>query len=149
MTLEADRGAGLPTVCPFVAFADDRDLRAAEPDHRHRCYAEPRPSSRALAHQARFCLSPGFTSCPTFQDWASREAAHVADGTPAMARAGRDQGGPFEQDPAAVASFGTPPGRPAHATNDLAPGRGVPGEDGVARADGEREDAEPEDAEPE
>ncbi|MDP9270157.1 MAG: hypothetical protein M3P14_04160, partial [Chloroflexota bacterium] len=68
MTLAADRGAGLPMVCPFVAFADERDLRAAEPDHRHRCYAEPRPAPRALAHQTRYCLSPGFTSCPTFQD---------------------------------------------------------------------------------
>lgn len=79
MTLPADRGAGLPMVCPFVAFADERDLRAAEPDHRHRCYAEPRPAPRALAHQTRYCLSPGFTSCPTFQDWATREAARVAD----------------------------------------------------------------------
>jgi LysM repeat protein len=79
MTLAADRGAGLPMVCPFVAFADERDLRAAEPDHRHRCYAEPRPAPRALAHQTRYCLSPGFTSCPTFQDWATREAARVAD----------------------------------------------------------------------
>lgn len=66
-------------VCPFVAFADERDLRAAEPDHRHRCFAEPRPAPRALAHQTRYCLSPGFTSCPTFQDWATREAAQVAD----------------------------------------------------------------------
>jgi LysM repeat protein len=79
MTLAADRGAGLPMVCPFVAFADERDLRAAEPDHRHRCYAEPRPAPRALAHQTRYCLSPGFTSCPTFQDWATREAARVSD----------------------------------------------------------------------
>src|SRR5439155_27183721 len=41
--------------------------------------------------------------------------------------------------------------RPGQATNDLAPGRGAPGEDGVARADGERDDAngEPEDAGPE
>ena len=86
MTFEADRGAGLPTACPFVAFADERDLRAVRPDHRHRCYAEPRPASRALAHQTRFCLSPGFTSCPTFQDWANREAAHVADeAVPTMA----------------------------------------------------------------
>jgi len=79
MTFEADRGAGLPTACPFVAFADERDLRAVRPDHRHRCYAESRPASRALAHQTSFCLSPGFTSCPTFQDWANREAAQVAD----------------------------------------------------------------------
>lgn len=90
MTLDADRRVGLPTVCPFVAFADERDLRAAEPDHRHRCYAEPQPSPRALAHQERYCLSPGFTSCPTFQDWAARAAANVADeAVPASAAASR------------------------------------------------------------
>jgi LysM repeat protein len=63
--------------CPFVAFADDRDERADVPDHRHRCYAEIRPAPRALAHQQAFCLSPGFAACPTFQDWARREAARA------------------------------------------------------------------------
>jgi LysM repeat protein len=61
--------------CPFVAFEADRDARADTPDHRHRCYAELRPAPRALAHQEAFCLSPGFAACPTFQDWARREAA--------------------------------------------------------------------------
>jgi LysM repeat protein len=98
MTLAADRGAGLPMVCPFVAFADDRDLRAAEPDHRHRCYAEPRPAPRALAHQTRYCLSPGFTSCPTFQDWATREAARVADEQRVAGSAGRVLPGLFDED---------------------------------------------------
>ncbi len=63
--------------CPFVAFEDDRDARADVPDHRHRCYAEARPAPRALAHQEAFCLSPGFAACPTFQDWARREAARA------------------------------------------------------------------------
>jgi len=72
---------GLPIVdgapaCPFVAFEDDRDARAAVPDHRHRCYAEARPAPRALAHQEAYCLSSAFPVCPTFQDWARREAAH-------------------------------------------------------------------------
>jgi hypothetical protein len=77
---------GLPIVdgapaCPFVAFEDDRDARASIPDHRHRCYAEPRPAPRALAHQEAYCLSSAFPVCPTFQDWARREAAHSrADG---------------------------------------------------------------------
>jgi nucleoid-associated protein YgaU len=77
---------GLPIVdgapaCPFVAFEDDRDERAASPDHRHRCYAEARPAPRALAHQEAYCLSSAFPVCPTFQDWARREAAHSrADG---------------------------------------------------------------------
>ena len=71
---------GLPIVdgapaCPFVAFEDDRDGRAPAPDHRHRCYAEPRPAPRALAHQEAYCLSSAFPVCPTFQDWARREAA--------------------------------------------------------------------------
>src|SRR4051812_42961297 len=77
---------GLPIVdgapaCPFVAFEDDRDERASSPDHRHRCYAEPRPAPRALAHQEAYCLSSAFPVCPTFQDWARREAARSrADG---------------------------------------------------------------------
>lgn len=75
-----DRGAApsdRATACPFVAFDDDRDERADRPDHRHRCYAEVRPAPRALAHQESYCLSPRFPSCPTFQDWARREAAQA------------------------------------------------------------------------
>src|SRR3954471_1924704 len=80
---------GLPIVdgapaCPFVAFEDDRDARATAPDHRHRCYAEPRPAPRALAHQEAYCLSSAFPVCPTFQDGARREAAAAR---PAAARA--------------------------------------------------------------
>ncbi|HEY7589478.1 MAG TPA: LysM peptidoglycan-binding domain-containing protein [Candidatus Limnocylindrales bacterium] len=73
---------GLPIVdgapaCPFVAFEDDRDARATSPDHRHRCYAEVRPAPRAIAHQEAYCLSSQFPVCPTFQDWARREAAQT------------------------------------------------------------------------
>jgi nucleoid-associated protein YgaU len=76
---------GLPLVdgapaCPFVAFEDDRDERAPSPDHRHRCYAEIRPAPRALAHQEAYCLSSAFPVCPTFQDWARREAARARSG---------------------------------------------------------------------
>ena len=75
--------------CPFVAFVDDRDQRAEVPDHRHRCYAEIRPAPRALAHQQAFCLSSGFAACPTFQDWARREAARAtAAGTAPRSAAG-------------------------------------------------------------
>jgi len=63
--------------CPFVAFEDDRDERATVPDHRHRCYADLRPSPRALAHQEAYCLSSSFPVCPTFQDWARRESARA------------------------------------------------------------------------
>ena len=77
---------GLPTsdgapACPFVAFEDDRDERAASPDHRHRCFAEPNPAPRALAHQEAYCLSSAFPVCPTFQDWARREAARSRAGS--------------------------------------------------------------------
>jgi hypothetical protein len=73
---------GLPTMdgapaCPFVAFGDDRDGRSTSPDHRHRCFAESPPAPRAVAHQEAYCLSSAFPVCPTFQDWARREAAHA------------------------------------------------------------------------
>ena len=60
------------------------------PDHRHRCYAEARPAPRALAHQEAYCLSSAFPVCPTFQDWARREAARargVADAAAAASAA--------------------------------------------------------------
>lgn len=75
--------------CPFVAFVDDRDERADVPDHRHRCYAEIRPAPRALAHQGAFCLSAGFAACPTFQDWARREAARARAAGPGTEVAAR------------------------------------------------------------
>src|SRR6266700_3012842 len=65
--------------CPFVAFADERDERSTVPDHRHRCYAEEVPAPRALAHQEAYCLSSSFPVCPTFQDWAKREAARARE----------------------------------------------------------------------
>jgi len=81
---------GLPTVdgpvaCPFVAFVDDRDERATSPDHRHRCYAEATPAPRALAHQEAYCLASAFPVCPTFQDWARREAARTRADSPTTA----------------------------------------------------------------
>jgi hypothetical protein len=64
-------------VCPFLALVSDRDSRADLPDRRHRCYAEPEPAPRAIAHQQQYCLTPAFATCATFQDWARREAARV------------------------------------------------------------------------
>ncbi len=66
--------------CPFLALAGDRDMRIDVPDRRHRCYAEPEPAPRAIAHQQEYCLTPSFAACPTFQDWAKREAARVVGG---------------------------------------------------------------------
>ncbi len=80
MTERTAHDAGV-TACPFVAFVDDRDERADVPDHRHRCYAEIRPAQRAIAHQQTYCLSSAFSACPTFQDWARREAARSRIGS--------------------------------------------------------------------
>jgi LysM repeat protein len=77
MTERGPLRADGPTACPFVAFDEDRDRRAADPDHRHRCYADPRPWAPALAHQSAYCLTNGFPACPAFQDWARRETAQA------------------------------------------------------------------------
>jgi LysM repeat protein len=84
MTERGLQTEGAPA-CPFVAFEDDRDGRSTAPDHRHRCFAEPRPATRALAHQEAYCLSSAFPVCPTFQDWARREAAAARPAAPAAA----------------------------------------------------------------
>ena len=79
MTERSAIGTERQVVCPFVALDDDRDHRSDAPDHRHRCFAESPPASRALAHQAAYCLSSSFPGCPTFMDWARREAAPPKD----------------------------------------------------------------------
>jgi hypothetical protein len=116
---------GLPSVdsaqaCPFVAFEQDRDERATSPDHRHRCYAEPRPAPRAIAHQEAYCLSSAFPVCPTFQDWARREAARAR---------GAGIGAPATGGAAAAG---------AAAPGAAAAGAGVAGAAGVAAADSVR-----------
>jgi hypothetical protein len=100
--------------CPFVAFEDDRDERASVPDHRHRCYADQRPAPRALAHQEAYCLSSAFPVCPTFQDWARREAARSRDGAPTapsasagMNRAASGAAGADAGSSASAAALGT------------------------------------------
>src|SRR6187431_983543 len=64
-----------PKACPFIALELDRDRRSERPDYRHRCYAEQVPAPRTIAHQERYCLSPNFSGCPIFQDWALLAAA--------------------------------------------------------------------------
>jgi hypothetical protein len=95
----SDRGLAIADgahACPFVAFEEDRDERADVPDHRHRCYADSPPAPRALAHQEAYCLSGSFPVCPTFQDWARREAA-------------RSRGGESATPPAAVVAAAPDP----------------------------------------
>jgi LysM repeat protein len=67
-----------PTVCPFVALAEDRDRRADTPDERNRCYAERAPRRRDLTYQAEYCYSASFATCATFLAWAARNAAEPA-----------------------------------------------------------------------
>src|SRR5687768_15570875 len=64
-----------PQACPFIALELDRDRRSDKPDYRHRCFAEPTPQPRAIAHQEAYCLSSEFAACPIFQGWALRAAA--------------------------------------------------------------------------
>lgn len=125
---------GLPSVdgapaCPFVAFDDDRDTRATGPDHRHRCYAEVRPAPRALAHQQAYCLSSAFAVCPTFQDWARREAAQAlsasalsaSDAAAAGASASASPVGKAPPgDPGALDSFAAVPGASRNPPRDWA-----------------------------
>jgi LysM repeat protein len=85
-----------PAACPFVALENDRDRRSAEPDPRHRCYAEPTPVPRALAHQREYCLAPTFGGCPIFQDWAIRAAARPVPLRPPVERPH------FDEEPAEV-----------------------------------------------
>ena len=110
-----------PPACPFIAFEDERDERSSSPDHRHRCYAEVQPAPRALAHQEAYCLSSAFPVCPTFQDWARREAAQArsagraAAAPPAISAAVNDEREPedvSEAEPPVEADV-APPDAPA------------------------------------
>ena len=89
-----------PRACPFVAFEFDRDQRSDRPDYRHRCYAEPTPAPRAIAHQEAYCLSPNFSACPVFLDWARRAAAR-----PEAASAGLGAASAASAVPAAAAAL--------------------------------------------
>lgn len=82
--------ADVPLACPFVAFEHDQARRSVEPDRRHRCYAEPVPAPRAISHQTTYCLSSGFSACPTFRAWAQRTAAKQEAEREAAARAPRE-----------------------------------------------------------
>lgn len=76
-----------PSVCPFVALAEDRDRRADAPDERSRCYAEKAPRRRDMVYQSDYCYSRQFASCSVFLAWAARNAAEPAYVTEAARRA--------------------------------------------------------------
>ena len=128
--------------CPFVAFEDDRDHRADDPDYRHRCFAAAEPEPRALPHQERFCLSAAFAQCPIFLDWARQEAAGVVSKNAVSASQATGQPGSTVaraaavETPAFLASRGrtTPAEAGAvapHATSD--PGSGLWGFEGAPK----------------
>ncbi|MEA2677469.1 MAG: type secretion system secreted protein VgrG [Chloroflexota bacterium] len=75
MTQRGELFGESPQACPFIALELDRDRRSDKPDYRHRCFAEPTPQPRAIAHQEAYCLSSEFPACPIFQGWAMRAAA--------------------------------------------------------------------------
>jgi LysM repeat protein len=156
-------GSGRAGVCPFIALDDDRDFRLPVPDHRHRCFAENPSASRALAHQAAYCLGPAFPGCPTFTDWARREAAPIRDAPPSVEvrelrpaspdRGVPDRGVPDRRADAAAVAAELPPARsnwadpppwapPARPAGDLDPrSRPAPGAPGHSSR-GERAVAE-------
>lgn len=130
-----DRTPEPQVVCPFVAFDDERDFRASVPDHRHRCFAETPAAPRALAHQAAYCLSTSFPACPTFADWARREAAPVRLDSPV--RSLRDAAGTPRAGTASVAAAGgtEPDAGPRPGDKDwTAPPPWAPGVAGAAGA---------------
>lgn len=104
-----------PQACPFVALNDDRDRRLDVPDDRHRCYAEPQPQPRSIAHQDAYCLAPSFSACPIFLDWAARAAAdpiaprRAAPAPAQPARTTESQPFPRPTDPAARGWAAPPP----------------------------------------
>lgn len=110
MALRGSQSDAGPGACPFVALELDRDRRSERPDHRHRCYAEQLPAPRTVAHQERFCLSPNFSGCPIFQDWAVRAAARPVPLPP-----GHDGGRRATPDPRAPVVAAAEPIQPATA----------------------------------
>ena len=78
MTDSGPPPASGPSVCPFVALAEDRDRRADTPDEGNRCYAERAPRQRDMVYQADYCYSSSFAQCSVFLGWAARNAAEPA-----------------------------------------------------------------------
>jgi LysM repeat protein len=107
MTQRGELFADGPQACPFIALELDRDRRSDKPDYRHRCFAEPTPQPRAIAHQEQYCLSPDFAACPIFQGWAMRAAARpvpVPQGYEGRARSDQPPPPAAPMPPASIAS---------------------------------------------
>jgi len=108
-----------PRACPFVALELDRDKRSDKPDYRHRCFAEPTPAPRSIAHQEAYCLSPNFSACPVFQDWAVRAAAHPVPGSGSSVTSAPASGPAIVGDAAVAAAAAGAAGSPAADQGEL------------------------------
>jgi len=119
-----------PQACPFLALELDRDRRADKPDYRHRCFAEPTPQPRAIAHQEAYCLSADFPACPIFQGWAMRAAAQPVPVPAGYEGRGASSTGAVGAGLAAAAAAQPPVQPPSQAPlpADLAPVVPAPGE---------------------
>ncbi|MDR3574720.1 MAG: LysM peptidoglycan-binding domain-containing protein [Anaerolineaceae bacterium] len=53
--------------CPFFGLEDDPETAATFPTDRNRCYRLSKPKSVGLDQQSSYCLTPGYKTCPIFQ----------------------------------------------------------------------------------
>lgn len=59
----------MPTdLCPWLGIDEDREIRHAEPDETHVCYARKRPTDIELDHQAAFCLTGEHHTCHFYRE---------------------------------------------------------------------------------
>jgi len=89
-------------VCPFLAIATDSSKRLPSAHVTHACFAQRPAQQVELNHQAAYCLSETFTTCPLFVAWAVREAAQPVPSavplpTEALAAVSRGDDGPGGQ----------------------------------------------------
>ncbi len=72
--------------CPFLGLYDDATIMLSEATPAHRCYATKPPSSPSESHQAGYCLTDGFATCPYYL--AAKPGAGIARpaSTPASQR---------------------------------------------------------------
>jgi nucleoid-associated protein YgaU len=104
--------------CPFVAFDDDRDHRSDRPDHRHRCFAEVRPASRASEPSSTSVVPPPQPTHPPEPEWSPGRPADrdwaapppwLSSAPATSARAGTASYGQHDAEAEAGSVSATPP----------------------------------------
>lgn len=66
----------MPTsLCPWLGIATDPEIRYAEPDEAHVCWAQEPPGEVAVAYQTEFCLAAAYQTCPLYRDSRTRPDA--------------------------------------------------------------------------